>query len=883
MSSRLGLTLICLLTLLPPVCGQAWGAGGFALRTDLAEQADPQGYDVLAIPQGAAETVVLLDWEGERGLALVLGQEETKLLRVGETVSPLAVGEARGERPVRVRRREGMVEASSGGEVMLRHWMSGLPGGSVGPATGSAFEDFIFQPVAGAFFDYEFSNLEGAGDEWSDLTGEWKLGVYRDDLFQRDHGDFGPFGSSWYEIAEPGPGLTVAGPEFWDRFRARVAVLPPAETRVGLAFYVQGKRDHALFSIIPTEQGLGVALLSIVRDDVEEIVAQEFTGWRPGIWYELAVEAFDDHVKGFVSGREVLAAQLPAFTCGAVGLFADGPGTPRFDDVSVRPLPPRDAFHHAGALGLWEHEAGDWRIDAGALWGASEKLAASLFAAAPQDGAGATATINRLSGRAGVAVASGDGRGYGLVVSADEARLIRFEGGEATVLASRPVRLSLPARVGVSVASGRVSGWVDDLGLLAYDEGAEGGRPGLLVEGQAAFGGFSVSPAPAEGLLVSRVSGEPLTIPGEREGTLRPVLGYVWRAENARRRGRGGWAAGRDAAGDRALVARSREDAPARLGYAWPCPGDAEMIAAGFSLDEGATLGLEISCTPGEPATGYAIEARGGPEGGMRLLRRSEAVAEAAVSVPEGAGLSLRRDGPYVVARLGEKQLVWRDGDPLSGVGCGAYVAGSATVAELQLRHHSALHYSFRNIETDWQPAVGDWMARSGMACIPWDYWMTGSGTPVGVTWNIRPQPANLHMEGWVSEHTLGYATGEHRHFPYHDISLITSAASEDRDSGYRFVVGAEQGRQARILRLGEVVAETDDPRFRIVMGGHCNTPRIIHVAVLQRDGELELVVNGETALRWTDPDPLPGGLAALGVDGCTANFRDLWLTPRGD
>lgn len=883
MSSRLRMTLICSLTLLSPVCGQAWGDGAFALQPDLAEEADPKGYDVLLFPQDAAEMVALLDWEGERGLALVLGQDETKLLRAAETTSSLAVGEGRGEGPVRIRRREGMIEASREGLVIMRHWLPGAPGGSVGPAQESAFEDFIFQPVDAAYFDYGFANLEGADDAWRDLTGDWKLGVYRDDLFQRDHGDFGPFGSSWYEIAAPDPALTVAGPEFWDRFRARVAVLPPAETRVGLAFYVQGKRDHALFSIFPHEQGRGIALLSIVRDDVEDIIAREFIAWRPDTWYELAVEAYDDHVKCFVSGRQVLAATLPAFTCGGVGLFADGPGTPRFDDVSVRPLPPRDAFHHAGALALWEREAGDWRIDAGALRGTAETLAACVFAPAPQDDAGATATITRLSGLAGVGVASGDGRGYGLVVSADEARLIRLEGGEATALASRPLRLSLPTEVAVSVASGRISGRVDDLGLLAYDAGAEGGRTGLLVEGQAAFDEFAVGPPPCDGLLVSRVSGERLTIPGEREGTLRPVLGYVWRTGGeGRSRGRG-WSAGRDAAGEPALVARSREDAPAELWYAWACPGDVEMIADGFSLDEGATLGLEISSTPGEPATGYAVEAQGGPEGALRLSRQSEVVAEAAASAPEGATLSLRRDGPYVVARLGEKQLVWRDDDPLSGVGCGAYVAGRATVTELQLRHHSALHYAFRDVETDWQPAVGDWMARSGMACIPWDYWMTGSGTPVGVTWNIRPQPANLHMEGWVSEHTLGYETGEHRHFPYHDISLITSAASEDRDSGYRFVVGAEQGRYARILRLGKVVAETDDPRFRIVMGGHNNTPRIIHVAALQRDGELALLVNGETALRWQDPDPLPGGLAGLGVEGCTANFRDLWLMPWGD
>jgi len=99
-----------------------------------------------------------------------------------------------------------------------------------------------------------------------------------------------------------------------------------------------------------------------------------------------------------------------------------------------------------------------------------------------------------------------------------------------------------------------------------------------------------------------------------------------------------------------------------------------------------------------------------------------------------------------------------------------------------------------------------------------------------------------------------------------------------DPDSGYRFVIGADRGRATRLLRRGEVVAQTTDRRCRVSMGGHCNSPRAFDVRVENGGAQMTLSLNGYLALQFSDPEPLGAGQIGIGVANCSANFRDVVL-----
>jgi hypothetical protein len=241
--------------------------------------------------------------------------------------------------------------------------------------------------------------------------------------------------------------------------------------------------------------------------------------------------------------------------------------------------------------------------------------------------------------------------------------------------------------------------------------------------------------------------------------------------------------------------------------------------------------------------------------------------------------LSLSRDGPYVIGQCGQAAVAYRDPKPLDSGYALVRVDGEAVLDNLQLGAEHALSYPFGRIEPDWAPASGDWAFHSGMACIPWAYWLTGDGRQQpALAWCRRPAPPDVAVSFDVSEYTEGYENDDHRHFPYHDVSLVLAAPEQNPDSGYRFVIGAEGGRLLRLYRNGQLVREINDPRFAIAMNYHCNTPRAIEVSASKHGGTLRLVLQGIPALSYDDPSPLGAGLVGLGVVNCRANFRDLFL-----
>jgi hypothetical protein len=88
-------------------------------------------------------------------------------------------------------------------------------------------------------------------------------------------------------------------------------------------------------------------------------------------------------------------------------------------------------------------------------------------------------------------------------------------------------------------------------------------------------------------------------------------------------------------------------------------------------------------------------------------------------------------------------------------------------------------------------------------------------------------------------------------------------------------VIGAEGGTFVRLYRLGQLVAQTNDARFHIAMGGHCNAPRAMDVCARRVGARLTLELQRQAALEYEDSDPLPSGQVALGCRGCSVNFSD--------
>ena len=821
-------------------------------------------YDVTFPMSPAGAVQVLLDWQNGDGLALNCSTKGATLSLVskqgGRRQLAAATGSVSGL--VRLRHRQPLIELEAAGRILFRTYVDRAIAGVVLLAPGTKGPELSVQPVEPASFHDDFFDPEGGESLWEPISGQWSIGTYRDPLKALENR---PIAASWYQATADGPAISLTGQDFWEHYRVRTAVLAAAGMRAGLVFYYQDKDNYCAFSVRPGVDGQGIAELATVQQGRVQtmLLRPQPFAWRLGNWQELALQVDDGVVRCSVNGMTIAEPPVP-FAGGRVGLLADGKSDVRFDDFDVRPAQWwREAqWPH---LYDWSGARGTWTMASGELRGKATSFSPCLWLKAADANAVAV-TIKPSKGNSGLLLNWRGNSGYRLSKGPRGYALERVTEGKVVELG----RLAgSGGRLTLSHVAGRLVGATPAGQILAYDFTYSGGACGVFTDGEASFGSAEANGGEEAPTVISTVTGVPLPMPGENADTSRFVLGFLWTPSG------GTWGGVGPADGKR-LSGRPYGQAPAVLWYYKPCPGDADMTVEGLQLNAGGTGGVAISCDSRIAIlSGYRAETDGKS---LQLFRADKLVAEKPLAKPP-ATLRLWRDGRWLVAMADATPLPYEDPRPLPGSFCAAYATGAGlTARQISLANRRATYYAFKSEETDWQPASGEWGTHTGMACIAWDYWYTAKGNPQALSWQVQPKLALQHLDGWVAEYTEGYANGHHEHFPYHDISLVLSAQQPELDGGYRFLIGGEKGAVTRLLRLGQVVAETRDRALQIVMGSHCNTPRDLHFVVHREGGRLTLELNDRVALDWTDPQPLGPGQLGIGTTGCSAIFRDIWM-----
>jgi len=771
-----------------------------------------------------------------------------------------------------VRRRPGTLAVFSGDRAPLEAYVDFRPG-ACGSAAGPGITrptDLRLQEIGDiALTDDFFMGTEREG-LWNNLLGGLKIDVYWDPKQKVDNR---PIGACWFANDGPGEHLAATGADFWDDYACEVSARPAADSVVGLAFRVQDKANYALL-MLSCEAGASTARLVEVRDGTPRTVAETRGDWPPGHWQRLRVEVVGPEASAFVSGQPVGAGKLSGAPSGRVGVYARTEGDCRFDDLSVRGLRRLVADAQAQPLGPWRFARGAWQSKGDQLTCRAASTAVAVASVGKWTDADVRANVRLPAvGEAGVLARWSPEGGYAFLAQRSGPELLcRLAhvgaDGSLETLSEAKAPMATPAAevlLGLTASGPGLRGFVDGACVVrAWDGRLPSGEVGVAAsDGQAGFANFTAAEAEPEDVVSELLAdGTDQSRPGAEHGAFEPFIGQLWRPDAGR--------AGLTTLDGGPAIALNR----ATLRYYSPRPGDVS-VAAELLRTDGQPVSLTI-CSHHAARPGYVLTLMG-PS--LQLARNGESVAEASAPVTTPLPLSLRRDGPFVIGQAGDAVVSYRDPEPLPSGNALVSTAGQAVIDNLDLGAAHTLAYRFDRVEPDWIETSGEWLFHSGMACIPWAYWLSGDGRQgPAVIWNRREAPADLTVGFDVSEYTVGYESGYHEHYPYHDISLTLSGDGKGMDSGYRFVVGAEGGRRTRLLRKGQVVAETADPRFSITMGSHCNSPRAIEVVAIKSGGSLELWLNGVQALTYEDPEALGGGRVALGVEKCRANFRDLFL-----
>ncbi|MEA3403899.1 MAG: hypothetical protein U9R79_21905 [Armatimonadota bacterium] len=825
-----------------------------------------------------SEVLVALGWRAVSDCCLLrLTGSEAELLRVApDGTRTVAQSDTAGLPPVgrsaevEVRRRGPELIVGIGDRTLLHCLVEEPLDGRAGAwaTTGARLEGLMIQPLGEIALDEDFFEVKSVPGRWDTLRGSWEVGVYWDPLQERDHR---PIGASWYQPGE-GDCLAAAGHVFWDSYRLEATARIP-QGAGGPAFHVMGSDD---FCALELDAAGALRLVQVVNRE-RRVLAEAPVKVRPDWWYRLGVEVSTGLAECFLNDQLIIRGELSPALSGRIGLWADGAVQSRFDDVSVRSIHVVRVPEQATAEEALQFKEGSWQIEEGAVHG---RVAAGEVAALR----GGSFRDMRVSARveatrnatAGVVASHVSGQHAMLftVTASDQPtwHLHAAQSGETTKLAEGPA----PAAGGemtLTCCGGLVECALGGTVVhRSYHTPQMLGRCGVYLQGgRATFTGLmckALDDSPQA--VLCEADGANTPVPAlEQKRMLRPIgsrwipVGGSWRCASYQE--------------GQAILASPGGDEPAQLRYHAQVPGDLRVIADMADVADGAQISLGVHA---DNASGYCL--RVSSDGSAQLLRGEQVVEEAVAGQPLSASrVELKCDGAWLVGRVGEEALIaWRDRAPLQ---CGrpevTVTGGQAVIRRLTLASDSARVYRFDRVEPDWQPATGAWSDHTGMACILWDYWMTGDGREEpALTWNRHRLDGDVTLEVSVSEFTEGHESGHHQHFPYHDIRLALAGKPGQPDSGYVFIAGADGGRRTVLLRRGQEVASTDDRRFRIVMGGHCNSPRAVRLQARRAGAELSLTFNGVEALCWEDPQPLGGGHVGLGCEDCRANFRDCVL-----
>jgi hypothetical protein len=685
----------------------------------------------------------------------------------------------------------------------------------------------------------------------------------------------------------------------------------PAGAEAGIAFSVtdaEGPRAMRALVVVPGEGGRGTARLVLATGSEERLLAGPVEAYaRPGAWTRLDVWSDWEYVRAAVAGRIVLEAETRDRPAGRAGLIALGKGHVLFDDFAVRP---------------W-HVVRERRPGESMPW-----------TAAPGGGGLVSPAIAWPLRDFRIGVRSGDGRAFPAVRGGEGSAgpLPAAEAWEeAAGKEDDPVACVLDVRGphALLFADGRPRGEfvIDPTGGLA---------PGVVVSPGSRVAGIVLEPSmrPLEAKLFGSDFSAPVVNLPHGRGRKSVVGDFL-------RPAAGSWRCFLDE-GEGFL--RGSSDATGVIWLNRPCPGDCRIKTrlvwkgdpgfeqAGVALAAGRneagglsryTLSVEpraARATQEAPSQSSRTGTEGGSAGGLDLVLRRDGeeagrtlvTADREASSPDrraGAreegeeddesqpetalSVRLERRGAELFCLAGapegeERVISWRDPQPLDGRNVGLFVReGRATFASASVTHLRAVRSDFGRVEPDWQPVSGEWRLHTGLACIPWDHWITAFGSEDGPAYmGLLWEPGeDVCIVLRCSEASEGFATRTHVHYPLHDVSVTLRGDLERPGrAGYRILVAPLPAKDTVVLfRNGHEVAR--ERGFRIVKEGHCNQPRQFTMIARAEGGRVSCSINGREVLSFTDPDPLPAGRVLLGAERGRVNFADVTVmdvTPRG-
>lgn len=292
-------------------------------------------------------------------------------------------------------------------------------------------------------------------------------------------------------------------------------------------------------------------------------------------------------------------------------------------------------------------------------------------------------------------------------------------------------------------------------------------------------------------------------------------------------------------------------------------PGDVSLSAP---VPGGQRLSLTISAAERGADTGYTfvLPEEGGP---ATLQRAGKVVATQASATNVAKRATLERQGDRIRATLdGTPCIEFTDPQPLPGALVG--VAG-ALPADVRVESPNVVEDYFNGCPTDWHVLAGRWEVMNRWVCNPtWSFFSGRNDEGLLAIWSKRRLEGDCSVDADAGVMMME-RTGRYENM--RDFGLSLCANGRDLTSGYAVIVGAYQNERTVLYRRGKPVASTPSSRALLPTLRNYGRDELhsqhrgwFHVRLAKEGKTIKVYVWDYLALSYEDPDPLPGGHAAV-------------------
>ena len=599
---------------------------------------------------------------------------------------------------------------------------------------------------------------------------------------------------------------------------------------------------------------------------------------QPGGAWQASLQRREGRVRLVGLGRVLLDEACEAPIAGRVGTWASEGVT--LDQPLLQPNEPpfvQDDFtREPDDLGPWTPVVGQWRNTLVSAPKAAPSQSANPFGFRTPADPAALATTGYWfwdAYRASVSVRPLAAQSVGLAAYAQDAgnllalrwsagaadapkarQLVLLRDGKETVLASAPGGFQEDQwyRLELAVRPGRIEALIDRYPVLAADTDAfgQGGVGVLAAGGETVFDDLSLAPIDAPRWEAPRINPVFLADETMTASELYQPAGQ-WRA--------------------------------AEQGVLWNWgyyPGDVHVRIAAETLTSPLTVLLRGDGSSAENAYRATLQLNDGTLHAS-VRRAADTVAEGACLTPAGEAVTVSAAGATVrVACAGSEAAAFTDPEPLSGrllglIGASAAHINSTTVASPNFRD-----YAFDAAPTDWFSSRGIWQVTTRWPCQPGWTFFGGTHDENPTLWTKHAYSGDTVLEFFANipmdvPPPPGYSRPS-------DIDAALCGDGVDLGSGYGFVLAGWRNTRSAILRKGQIVAETNAVVFVDPNSSNVNFHRHwFRVRAEKIGSRIGMSVDGREILSYTDPDPLPGGRAAVFSfhNGLMVGRARLWFT----